>query len=188
MSTMSRNNRAALDAGRAVGLHFWRYSPRASERGRSAALITRIRALAVTVALLVTACSAYAGFAGFEVGNGVALTGGVVRVNYMGNKSRSIALGPKLRLRLMEVQLTMANVKVKRHTMVIAGTHVLRAPLPIELVEVLGPLCLLALVWAIIPFMRRPLSRGPEPGAPPNGGPAMPPGNSKVSEGPPSVS
>jgi len=35
-------------------------------------------------------------------------------------------------------------------------------------------------------FQRRTL--GAEPGAPPNGGPAKPPGNSRVTEGPPSVS
>ncbi len=108
-----------------------------------------MRSLAGTVALLLTTCSLHAGFAGFEVGSGVALTGGVMRVNYMGNKTHSISLG-RTRLTVLEVQLTLANGAVKRHTMFFAGRHALRVPLPIELTEVLAPVCLLALVSGII--------------------------------------
>jgi hypothetical protein len=138
-------------------------------------------------ALLMTACSLHAGFAGFEVGNGVALTGGVVRVNYMGNRSHTISLGPRLRLSLMEVQLTMASGAVKRQTMVFAGTHALRAPLPIELVMFLGPLCTLALVCGAATMLRSGLRRA-EPDAPPNGGPAEQFGNSGAPGGTPPVS
>jgi hypothetical protein len=108
-----------------------------------------MRSLTGTVTFLLTACSLHAGFAGFEVGNGVALTGGVVRVNFMANKTHSILLG-RTRLTLTEVQLTLANGEVKRHTMLFAGTHALRVPLPIELTEVIAPLCLLAVMGGII--------------------------------------
>ncbi len=145
-----------------------------------------MRCLIAAVALLMTACSLHAGFAGFEVGNGVALTGGVVRVNYMGNKAHTISLGPRLRLRLMEVQLTMADGQVKRHTMIFAGTHALRAPLPIELTETGGPLCLLALLCGILLLVRLWLRRA-EPGAAPDGGPAVPFGGSGVCGEPPPV-
>jgi len=142
--------------------------------------------LIATTALLMTACSLHAGFAGFDVGNGVAMTGVVARVNYVGNKSHTISLGPRLRLRLMEVQLTMVNGTVKRHTMVFAGKHALRAPLPIELTETLGPLSLLALPCATVILARSWLRRA-EPGASPNGGPATSLGGSGVSKGPPSM-
>src|SRR5579859_4585077 len=107
-----------------------------------------MRALAVMATLLMTVWCANAGFAGFQVGNGVALTGGVVRVNYMGNKSHSFLLG-RLRVSLMEVQITFANGKTKRQTMFFAGTHALRAPLPIEVVEVLGPVGVVALLCGL---------------------------------------
>jgi hypothetical protein len=145
-----------------------------------------MRYLIAAGALLMTACSLHAGFAGFEVGNGVALTGGVVRVNYMGNKLHTISLGARLRLRLMEVQLTMANGEVKRHTMIFAGRHALRAPLPIELAETVGPLCLLALLCGIVILVNSCFRA--EPSAAPNGGPGKPPGNSGAGGGPPSVS
>ena len=159
-------------------LRQWRGAARVE---RSAGVGTRIRFLAVTAVLLMTVCSVRAGFAGFEVGNGVALTGGVVRVNYMGNKSHTISFGPNLRLRLIEVQITLANGKVKRHTMFFAGTHVLRAPLPIELTETLGPLCLLGLFCGIMMLTSR--LRRAEPGAAPNIGPAAPENNAKAIEG-----
>lgn len=137
--------------------------------GRSAGLGSRMRSLAVTAVLLMTVCSLRAGFAGFEVGNGVAVTGGVVRVNYMGNKTHTISFGPNFHLRLMEVQITLANSKVKRHTMLFEGTHVLRAPLPIELTEALGSLSLLGLFCGLIMLTLR--LRHAEPGAAPNSGP-----------------
>jgi hypothetical protein len=143
-----------------------------------------MRLLAFTVAFLVTIYPAHAGFAGFETGGGVALTGGVVRVNFMGNKSHSISLGSRVRLELMEVQLTMADGKIKRHCMIDFGTHTLRAPVPIEVVMILGPLCLLALVCAVAIALRSGLQRA-EPGASPNGDPAMLSDNLGASGGPP---
>jgi hypothetical protein len=91
-----------------------------------------------------------------------------VRVNYMGSKSHTISFGPRLRVRLMEVQITFANGKTKRHTMFFAGNHALRAPLPIELVEAL-PLLLLMFLWCVIITLHSSLrSNGAEPGAPPD--------------------
>lgn len=147
-----------------------------------------MRAVAILV-LLLTVCSIHAGLAGFELGNGVALTAGVVRVNYIANKSVSIAVAPGLRLRLMEVQLTFANGQIKRHTMLFAGTHTLRAPLPIDLVEILGCLCALGLVCGITALLGSVSRFGcAKPGAPPNGSPARPVDNSGARAGPPSVS
>jgi hypothetical protein len=143
-----------------------------------------MRSLTVAAVLLMTVCSVRAGFAGFETGDGIAVTGGVVRVNYMGNKSRTISLGPGVRVRLMEVQITFTNGKTKRHTMLSAGTHTLRAPLPLELVEILGLLCLVALVCGIVAVLSSAFrSRRAEPGAAPNGGPAERLGNSGVGGG-----
>ena len=139
-----------------------------------------------TGAILITACSLHAGFAGFEVGNGVALTGGVVRVNYMGNKSHTLSLGPRLRFTMIEVQLTMTNGRVKKNTMIFVGTHALRAPLPIQLTETLATSCSLGLLCGMIALVWSKMPRA-EPGAPPNGGTAAV-GNSGVTGGPPSVS
>jgi hypothetical protein len=148
----------------------------------SAGLISRMRALAATGVLWMTVCSVHAGF---ETGNGVALTGGVVRVNYMENKSRTISLGPKLRVELMEVQVTFANGKIKKHTMFFSGQHALRVPLPIELAEILGPLLLLVLVCGIIIVLGSALRfRRAEPGGPPNGGPAARLAKLEATEGP----
>jgi hypothetical protein len=148
-----------------------------------------MRTLAVTAGLLITVCCAHAEFVGFDVGNGVGLTGGIVRVNFMANKSRTISLGPRFSVRLMEVQLTLANGNVKRQTMLFAGTHVLRVPLSIELTEALGPLCLLALLIGTIMMILSSRLRLAEPGAAPSGGPAAAPlGDSAVASGPPSVS
>jgi hypothetical protein len=146
-----------------------------------------MRSLITTATLLLTVFTLHAGFAGFEVGSGVALTGGVVQVNYMGNKMHSISLGPRLRLTLIEIQLTLANGKVNRHTMFVVGKHALRVPLPIELTEVLGPLCLLALVGGIIITLSWRLPSA-EHGASPNGGLAARLGDTGGREGPPSVS
>ena len=103
-----------------------------------------MRFLIATATLLLAVCSARAGLAGFEVGNGVATTGGVVRVNFMADKAHNIVVPPGVRLGLMEVQLTLADGKTKRHTMLFAGKYALRAPLPIEWVEIPGSLLLLA--------------------------------------------
>ena len=108
-----------------------------------------MRYLIATFTLLLTASSLNAGFAGFEVGNSVAITGEFVGVNYNADKAHSISLG-STRLMLIEVQLTLTNGQVKRHTMLFAGAHALRVPLPIELTEVLAPLCFLGLVGGII--------------------------------------
>jgi hypothetical protein len=109
-----------------------------------------MRALTATAILLATVFFVRAEVAGFEVDNGVAVTGGVVRVNYVADKSHTLSLGPAFRLRLMEVQITMTNGRVKRHTMFFAGTHFLRVPLPIEFFEILGPLFLLGLVCGLV--------------------------------------
>ena len=146
-----------------------------------------MRLLAFTIAFFVTICSAQAGFAGFETGGGVALTGGVVRVNYVGNKSHSISFGSRVRLELMEVQLTMSNGKIRRQCMIFFGTRVLRAPLPIELVMILGPLCLLVLVCGAAAVLRCGLRRA-EPVAPPNGSPTKRSCDLGAGTGPPSVS
>ena len=79
----------------------------------------------------------------------------------------------------MEVQLTMADGKVKRHTMLFAGTHALRAPLPIELMGTVGPLCLLALLCGLTILATSWLRRA-EPGAAPNGDSRARSGNSGV--------
>ncbi len=143
-----------------------------------------MRYLITAGVLLLTVFSLHAEFAGFEAGNGVAITGGVVRVNYMANKSHMISLGPQLSLRLLEVQITMTNGKVKRQTMLFAGTHALRAPLPIELVEIVGPLCLLAFLCGIVIMVMSWLRRT-EPGAEQNSGVGDRLGHSSVSAGPP---
>ncbi|HXJ76926.1 MAG TPA: hypothetical protein VNM37_28975, partial [Candidatus Dormibacteraeota bacterium] len=93
--------------------------------------------------------SVHAGLAGFAVGNGVAVTGGVVRVTFVANKSIRFSPTRRVHLGLMEVQLMFVDGKIKRHTMVFAGNHTLRAPLPIEVVEVLGGLCLLVVLCGI---------------------------------------
>jgi hypothetical protein len=142
-------------------------APAMADRDRSAAIARRLRSLASTLAFLVTVCLAHAGFAGFEVGNGVALTGGVACVTYTGNKSHTILLGPRVRLHLMEAQLTMANGQVKRHTMLFLGAHALRAPLPIEMVVLLGLVCLLALICGIAIALGFGLRRA-QPCAPPS--------------------
>ena len=112
-----------------------------------------MRCLVCTVTLLLTACPLHAGFVGFEVFTApstlIASTGGVVRVNYMGNKTHSISLG-STRLTLMEVQLTLASGEVKRNTMLFVGNHALRVPLSIELTGVLAAFCVLSLVGGLI--------------------------------------
>jgi len=109
-----------------------------------------MRSFIATAALLITAYSLHAEFVGFEIGNGVAVTGGVVQVNFNTDKSHSLSLGPKCDFRVIEVQITTANGKVKRHTMFFAGNHALRAPLPIELSEILGLLFFLGLVCGLV--------------------------------------
>ncbi|HTL55474.1 MAG TPA: hypothetical protein VL361_07330 [Candidatus Limnocylindrales bacterium] len=108
-----------------------------------------MRTLITAAGLLMAAGSVHAGLAGIEAGNGVAVTGGVVRVTFVANKSIRFSPAPSLRLSLMEVQLMFVDGKIKRHTMVFAGNHSLRAPLPIEVVEVLGGLCLLVVLCGI---------------------------------------
>jgi hypothetical protein len=140
-----------------------------------------MRALVTAAAFLFTARSVHAEFAGFDVGNGVPLTGGVVRVNYMGSKSHTFSFGPRLRVRLMEVQITVANGKTKRHAMFFAGNHALRVPLPIELVEVLSLLLLTFLCCVIIVLHSTLRSKGVEPGAPPDRRQVKPTNNCGVS-------
>jgi len=132
-------------------------------------MVMPLRTAAVSTALFIAACSAQAGFAGFEVGDGLPMTGGIVRVNYMGNKSHTISLGPHFQVRLMEVQITYAGGETKRHTMVYAGDLALRAPLAIEWVEILGPLFVLTLLFGVIfllsstfRFMRATRGTAPE--------------------------
>lgn len=155
----------------------------------SATVVTiRMRALAILVVWM-TSCSVHAGSGGFEVDRGVALAGGVARVHYMADKAVSIPVTPRFRLRLMEVQLTFADGRVKRHTVLSAGTRMLRAPLPIELVKMLGLLCVLALVCGIMVLLRSCFRSGrAEPGVAPNGGSATAAGGSGGHTGPPSVS
>jgi hypothetical protein len=125
-----------------------------------------MRSLVAIAALLLTACSLHAGFPGFEVGNGVAMTGGVVRVTFNFDKRHSLSLGRALRLTIMEVRLTQVTGRVKRQTILSAGTHTLRVPLPIELTEVLGSCSLLALIGIIIITLNwrlRPAETGTSP-------------------------
>jgi hypothetical protein len=147
-----------------------------------------MRALAILV-VLTTFGSVHAGSGGFEVDSGVALAGGVTRVNYLADKAVSIPVTPRLRLRLMEVQLTFADGRVKRHTVLSAGTRMLRVPLPMELVKMLGLLCVLALACGIALLLRSGFRSGrPEAGVAPNGGLATAAGRSGGQTGPPSVS
>lgn len=136
--------------------------------------------------LLLTAYSLHGGGVGFEVGNGVAITGGVVRVNFNLDKRRSFSLGAGPRVTIVEVQLTQASGRVYRHTMISMGKHTVRVPMPIELTEVLGLCSLLGLIGIIITmtYQRRPA----EHGASPNGAPPKPLGDSGVVKGRPSVS
>lgn len=156
----------------------------------SATVVTiRMRALAILVVLM-TFGSVYARPGGVEVDSGVALAGGVARVNYLADTAMSIPVTPGFRLRLMEVQLTFADGRVKRHTVLSAGTRMLRAPLPIELVKMLCLLCVLALACGILVLLRSCFWLGrAEPSVAPNGGSATAAGGSGGHHtGPPSVS
>jgi hypothetical protein len=148
-----------------------------------------MRFLIVAAAFLLTVCSARAGFAGFEAGNGVALTGGIVRVNFMANKQRNIIVPPGIRLGLMEIQLTYTDGRIKRQTMMFAGKYCLKAPLPIEWVEILGSLILLALLCGIMVVLNSAFRlRHAEPDVPANNGPGSGSGDLKTAGAPPLVS
>jgi hypothetical protein len=71
-----------------------------AEFSHSSSLATHMGFLAAAATPFMAACSLHAGFAGFVVGNGIALTNGVVRVNYGGRQS--LVLAPKLRVNLLE--------------------------------------------------------------------------------------
>ena len=148
-----------------------------------------MRFLLATATLLLAICSARAGLAGFEAGNGIALTGGIVRANFIADKQHNIIVPPGIRLGLMEVQLTYADGRIKRQTMVFAGKYCLRAPLPIEWVEILGSFLLLALVCGIMVVLNSAFRfRRAEPDVPANDGPGSGSGDLKTAKARPSVS
>ena len=163
-------------------------NPATASRFYARAPAIRVRVLAIATIFLMVVFSVHAEFAGFEAGNGVALTGGVVRVTYNGSKMHSMVVAPGFRVSVMEVKITFVNGTTKRNTMLFAGKHALRAPLPIEVVEILGSLCLLALLCGIVAVLSSTfrLSRA-DPGAAQNGVPAPSPRGPGVAARPPSV-
>src|SRR5579862_7865087 len=95
-----------VTASRFYARVLWR---RATGQESSTAPAIRVRVLAIATTCLLVAFSVQAEFAGFESGNGVALTGGVVRVTYNGNKAHSILVAPGFRVSVMEVKITFNN-------------------------------------------------------------------------------
>jgi hypothetical protein len=149
---------------------------------RSAALREQVRLLLLIFTVLLVVCPARAEFAGFEAGNGIAFTNGVVQVNFRADKAHNIIVPPGIRLGLMEVQLTYADGRIKRQTMMFAGKYCLRAPLPIEWVEIFGSLILLALLCGIMVVLNSGF-RFRRADVPANGS-----GDLKTGEAPPLVS
>ena len=128
-----------------------------------------------------------AGLAGFEVGNGVACTGEVARVTFNLNKRYSVRALPNMRLGLLEVRLTLTNGITKRTTMLFAGKHALRAPLPVEMVEIIGTICVAVFLGALVALISSALRQRAELVAAQNCGPAGSLERTGAGEGPPSV-
>ena len=109
-----------------------------------------MRPIVIATILLAGVWSVQGEIAGFEVGNGIALTGGVARVTFNFNKRYGVRVLPNFRLTMLEARLTLTNGTTKRTTMLFAGRHALRVPLPIELVEVIGTLCAVLFVAGLV--------------------------------------
>jgi hypothetical protein len=126
-----------------------------------------MRFMLATALMFVTISSLEAGVAAFETG-GVTPANGVVNITFRPDKSHRISMGNWIHLGVMEVQITMTDGDVKRQTMLCVGTHTLKAPMPMEVVEVVGAIWLLGLFCGLI-ILGGSRSRGSESGVVPAG-------------------
>jgi hypothetical protein len=112
-----------------------------------------MRSFIATATLLITAYSLHAEFAGFEFGSGIKITNGIAAVNFNADKGGRVSVVPGLPVGLVEIRVTFTNGTTKRTSLLYAGTHALKAPMTVEMVETLGAFSLLALLAGAIGFL-----------------------------------
>ena len=118
--------------------------------------------------VLLTLCGP-ATASGFEFGNGVPMTNGLIQVTYNLDKGfRSRVAG--CRIGMLEVRLTYANNVVKRTSMFYIGSHMLRTPLSVEALGIsTGAILIFIFLGAAGLLTWRGLSKKPvEPAADPS--------------------
>jgi len=106
-----------------------------------------MRILLTVAAILICCCSPRASGSGFELGSGVQITNGISRVTF--NLDKGFRVRPAGRqVGLIEIQLTYTNGVTKRTSLISAGSLQMKAPLTVEMVEILGVVLLLLLLAA----------------------------------------